>query len=163
MFQNLFKFLSILAIAILCFYCISNPKNEIQYNGEKSKLSKDVFKKLDYKVKEFSDSLPDEWHKTQFQTVWQRTYFVKRNTSVKEEENTYPRFWVREEVYETEDLAAERLKRIEDKPPQFINEEYWIVTGFQHQKNVYFIRTDSVLFSYYMKDFADKLAAEIQK
>jgi hypothetical protein len=163
MFQKLFRLSSITAIAILCIYCISNPKTEIQYHGEKSKLSTEIFEKLDYKVKEFGESQPGDWHKTQFQTVWQRSYFVKRNTSVKESEKTYPRFHVREEVYETEDLAAKRIKRIEEKPPEFINEEYWIVTGFQHQKNVYFIRTDSVLFSYYMKDFADKLAAEIQK
>lgn len=141
--------------------CRSNPKTE-QYSGEKSKLSAEVFEKIDYKVKEFGEGAPDDWHKAQFQTVWQRSYFVKRNTSVKESENTYPRFWVCEEVYETENLAAKRLQRIKDKPPEFIDEEYWIVTGFQQQKNVYFIRTDSVLFSYYMKDFADQLAAAIK-
>lgn len=161
--QILLQILLLQILLIVCLCCISNPKTEIKYHGEKSKLSAEVFEKLDYKVKEFGESAPDDWHKTQFQTVWQRSYFVKRNTSVKESEKTYPRFRVREEVYETEDLAAKRLERIQDKPPQYINEEYWIVTGFQHRKNVYFIRTDSVLFSYYMKDFADKLAIEIQK
>ena len=152
----------ILALAAIFVGCRSVSEAQIKYDGEKSKLPTKVFEKLDYKVKEFGESLPDDWHKTQFQTLWNRTYFVKRNTSVKESANTYPRFWVREEIYETEDLAAERLKRIEDKPPEFSNEEYWIVKGFQNQKNIYFIRTDSVLFSYYMDDFADKLAAQIE-
>jgi len=162
MLQKLFKLSYILAIAILCLYCISNPKTEIQYHGEKSKLSAEVFGKLDYKVKEFDEGMPDDWHKAQFQTIWQRTYFVKRNTSVKEAEKTYPRFWVREEVYETEDLAAARLKKIEDKPPEYVDFDYFIVTGFQRQKNVYFIQTDSVLFSYYMDDFAAKLSEQIK-
>lgn len=154
-----------LAYTFLFLNCHSNPKTEIQYDGEKSKLSAEVFEKLDYKVKEFGEGAPDDWHKAQFRTLWNRTYFLKRNTSVKEAENTYPRFWVREEVYETEELAAKRLERIEDKPPEFNNDEYgmyWIVKGFQHQKNIYFIKTDSVMFSYYMDDFADRLSKETE-
>ena len=94
-----------------------------------------------------------------------RSYQVKRRTSVKEEAYTFPRYTVIEEVYENEELAAKRLERIQEKPPNLSGEyaEYWIVTGFQHQKNVYFMQTDSVMFSYYMDDFAGKLAKEISK
>jgi hypothetical protein len=163
--QKITRFAYILAAIIFCFGCGSNSKIEAQYTGEKSKISPEVFEKLDYKVKSFSEKSPSEWHKTQFQTIWTRTYFVKRRTSVKEMSHTYPRYDVIEEIYETEDLAKQRLERIQEKPPNLSIEqqEYWIVTGFRHQKNIYFIQTDSSLFSYYMSDFADKLAKEINK
>ncbi|HEX8247577.1 MAG TPA: hypothetical protein VF599_05290 [Pyrinomonadaceae bacterium] len=116
-------------------------------------------------MKNFGEGLPGEWLKTQFQTLWTRGYQIKRRTSVKEQADTFPRYTVVEEVYETGDLAANRLKRIQEKPPNLPVEEqeYWIVTGFQHQKNVYFVQTDSVLFSYYMKDFAAKLNEKLQQ
>ena len=161
--RDVSKFLIILATIIFCFGCNSNSKVEAKYYGEKSKLSADVFDKFDYNVKSSGESLPNEWRKTQFQTVWTREYRVKRRTSVREQADIFPRYTVIEEIYETEELAAKRLKRIQEKPPNLSAEyaEYWIVTGFQQQKNVYFVQTDSVLFSYYMNDFADNLAAEI--
>ncbi len=163
MLKTNYRIQYILAVIIFCFGCNSNYRVEPKFHGEKSKLSAELFEKLDYNVKSFGENLPDDWRKSQFQTVWKRGYFVKRRTSVKESANTFPRYDVVEEVYETEELAANRVKKIKDRPPEFINEEYWIVTGFQHQKNVYFIQTDSVMFSYYMDDFAGKLAKEISK
>jgi hypothetical protein len=163
--QKSSRFTYILAAMIFCFGCGSNSKIEAQYSGEKSRVSPEVFENIDYKVKSFSEKPPSEWHKTQFQTIWTRTYSVKRRTSVKEQAKTFPRYDVVEEIYETEDSAKQRLERIQEKPPNLPIEqqEYWIVTGFQYQKNVYFIQTDSSLFSYYMSDFADKLAKEIKK
>ncbi len=163
--QNHSRLTYIFAAIIFCFGCSSSPKVEAQYSGEKSKLSTEIFEKINYKVKNFSEKPPSEWHKEQFQAIWTRNYFVKRRTSVKEATNTFPRYDVVEEVYETEDLAKKRLARIQEKPINLPVEQeyYWIVTGFQHQKNVYFIQTDSSLFSYYMGDFADKLAKEMNK
>lgn len=166
--QKLFQITFILAAIFFYLDCnsnfkVPNSKIETQYAGEKSKLSAEVFEKLDYQVKSIGESLPDEWRKEQFQTAWIRSYQIKRRTSLKEQAYTFPRYTVVEEVYETENLAADRLKRIQEKPPNLSAEyaEYWIVTGFQSRKNVYFIQTDSVLFSYYMKDFANKLAGEV--
>jgi hypothetical protein len=163
--QKLFQITFITAAIFFCLSCRSNSKIETQNTGEKSKLSAEVFESLDYNVKNFGEGLPGEWLKTQFQTLWTRGYQIKRRTSVKEQADTFPRYTVVEEVYETGDLAANRLKRIQEKPPNLPVEEqeYWIVTGFQHQKNVYFVQTDSVLFSYYMKDFAAKLNEKLQQ
>jgi hypothetical protein len=86
-------------------------------------------------------------------------------TSVNEQPNTFPRYIVIEEVYDTEYLAAKRLERIQEKPPNppIEEQEYWMVTGFRHGRNIYFIQTDAIVFLYYMKDFADNLAKEIDK
>ena len=151
-----YKIRSVLSVILLCLSCNSNFKVEAQLKSEKSKLSAKVFEKLDYKVKEFSENSPDDWHKSQFQTLWAINYRVKRRTSVKEQTKTFPRYTVIEEVYETEELASKRLERIHEKPPNLPIEqlEYWIVTGFQNKKTVYFIQTDSVLFSYYIRTFA---------
>ncbi len=156
-------------IVICCLNCNFNSettasKNELQFSGEKSKLSAELFEQLDYQVKNVSEGAGSDWHKEQFQTLRQRTYQVKRRTSVKEESHTFPRFTVVEEVYETEDLAARRLERIQNKPQNLSaeNDYYWIVTGFQNEKNVYFIQTDSALIGYYMEDFAGKLADAVK-
>jgi hypothetical protein len=144
--------------------CRSGTETEIRYNGDKSKLSAEVFEKLDYQIKNFGEAPPDDWKKAEFRTVWVRNYQVKRNTSLQEAQNTFPRFTVVEEVYENEESAAKRLERIQEKPPDLQPEdrEYWMVTGFRNQKNIYFIQTDSAMFSYYMDDFAGKLAEEIK-
>jgi hypothetical protein len=162
--QKLSQIAFVVALTVVFAGCYSNSKGQIKYDGEKSKLSAEVFERLDYQVKESAENLPGDWHREQFQTLWQRTFFVKRKTSLKEQANTFPRYWVREEVYENEDLAAKRLARIQEKPPDLSGpeQEYWIVTGFQVQKNVYFIQTDGVLFSYYIKDFAGKLSEAIK-
>jgi hypothetical protein len=167
---KLFQPAIVLTAILICLNCgqrtkVSDAKAELLFQGDKSKLSANVFENLDYQVKSFGEDPPDDWHKQNFQTLWTRDYQVKRQTSLKEQSNTFPRYTVVEEVYETEELAAVRFKRIQDKPPGLPVEqrEYWIVTGFQYGKNVYFIQTDSVLFSYYMEDFAEKLAAEINK
>ena len=157
------------AVVLACLGCnfnsqITASEDESKFFGEKSQLSAKLFEKLDYQVKDFSEGAADEWHKQQFQTLRQRVYKVKRTTPVKEESSTFPRFTVVEEIYETEDLAARRLEKIQDKPPNLPIEqqEYWIVTGFQNKENVYFIQTDSVLIGYYMQDFAAHLADEIE-
>ncbi len=160
----------ILAAIIFCLNCssnskISNSKTELQYLGDKSKLSAEIFEKLGYQVESFNENLPTEWHKEQFQTLWSRSYLVKNRTSLEEQLNTFPRYTVIEEVYDNAESAAERVKKIKEQPPNLPVEQqyYWMVTGFQHQKNVYFIQTDAAVFNYYMKDFADKLAEEVRK
>ena len=169
-FQRYFQFAWILSAILFCQSCspiakVSNPRPELQYVGDKSRLSAEVFEKLGYQVKSFTEGNPSEWHKEKFQTLWSRSYQVKNRTSLKEQANTFPRYTVVEEVYDNAELAAERLKGIQEKPPDLTVETqyYWMVTGFQHQKNVYFIQTEAVIFDYYMKDFADILAEEIKK
>ena len=169
-FQRYIGFTYVLSAIIFCLSCspifkVANSKAELQYFGDKSNLSAAIFEKLGYQVKSFTEGNPSEWHKENFQTLWSRTYQVKNQTSLKEQANTFTRYMVVEEVYANTELADERLKRIQEKPPDLTLETqyYWMVTGFQYQKNVYFIQTDAVVFNYYMGDFADKLAKEIRK
>jgi len=162
------KIAFVLAGAVLCFSCgsrfgVSDPDQNSRFLGPRSNLSPEIFEKLGYQVKSFDEGPASDWHRDQFHTLWSRNYFVKNRTSLKEQAATFPRYTVIEEVYETEDQAASRVERIQEKPPDLPIEEreYWMVTGFRRGRNVYFIQTDAAVFLSYMKDFAEKLAGEI--
>lgn len=169
MSQRILQTAITLAAVLFCLSCGLNPKvsiseTEVRYQGEKSKLSVELFVKLNYQVKKFSENSPSDWHKEQFQTLWIRDFKVKRNASLTEQPDTFPRYTVIEEVYDTEQSAARRLERIQEQSSNLPTEQqyYWMVTGFRHHKNIYFIQTDTAAFDYYMKNFADKLSKEIQ-
>lgn len=88
------------------------PGDASQSSNDRSGLSKALFKKLGYKVRNFEEAAPSEWLQQQFQTSLTRRYQVKSLTPLKRQPNMFPRYSVTEEVYETEALAIERIKRL---------------------------------------------------
>lgn len=125
-----------------------------------------TFAEMDYQVKSKRSESPTDWEKEQFQMSGKTVYSVKRRTMLEGVwKDVYPRFEVTEEVFADEQSAEARLERIQEKPPNLPVEQdyYWMVTGFQRQKNVYFIQTDGTIFEESMKDFAGKLDKELSR
>ncbi len=149
-----------LSIISFSFFSVSN------YAQNKPDILTKKFVGIGYEVKSKESKIPTKWDKEQFQMLSKQVYKIKRQKPMKGDwNNVYPRFEVVEEVYENEEKAETRNRRIAEKPPNLPveREEYWMVSGFQHGKKVYFISTDAIVFYEMMDEFIEKFQSAIKE
>ena len=100
-FQRYFQFTWILSAILFCLSCspiakISNPKPELQYAGDESRISAEVFEKLGHQVRSFTEGNPSEWHKAQFQTLWVKSLSGQKPNFFERTSQHFPRYMVAE-------------------------------------------------------------------
>lgn len=136
-------------------------QNTVQNDG---KATRD-FSLPEYTVSELSAVEPSEWEQASFDLQSKKIYKLRSTQSIPGVKNTFYRFIVTVETYESKDEASVRIVRLHERPPGLTAEEskaFPLRRGFQKDKNVYIVSTDAALFDQELDRVTEKLKTIIK-